>query len=100
MKAAKTAKPQDLFINESLTPTRRTIHYVLRMPRKKFPDKITGINTLDGNISVYVSPPGPSRRNAGRDIRFSINTKDKLEKFCADELGVNIITLFDGNWPD
>ena len=100
LKAAKTVKPQNLFINESLTPTRSTVHFVLRKARKKFPSKISGISTLDGNIVVYIPPKGPALRNNVRDARVSINTKAKLEKFCNDELSVSITSLFDGDWPN
>ena len=96
LKAAKTVKPENLYINESLTPVRRTIHYVLRKARKKYPEKITGISTLDGKVIVYVKPNRANRNS--RDIKFIINSRAKLDKFCNDILSTPLTTLFDGDW--
>ena len=98
MKAAKTVKPENLFINESLTPVRQTIHYVLRKAKKKFPEKISGISTFDGKIMVYVKPLRPSRNS--RDIKFIINSRSKLETFCNDALATSLTSLFDGEWQN
>ena len=99
MKAARTVKPDRLYINESLTPLRRTIHYVLRKARKKFPAKISGVITADGKVIVYVKPARPNLRNT-RDTKFSLNTREKLEKFCNEILSTPLATLFDGEWPN
>ena len=99
LKAARTVKPDRLYINESLTPLRRTIHYVLRKARKKFPAKISGVITADGKVIVYVKPARPNLRNT-RDTKFSLNTREKLEKFCNEILSTPLATLFDGEWPN
>ena len=47
LKSTKNVKPANLFINESLTPICRTIHFILRKARKKYPNIISGISTYD-----------------------------------------------------
>ena len=46
--ASRTAKPSDFFINESLTPMRQTIAYVLRKAKREFPNIVSGSATLHG----------------------------------------------------
>ena len=94
--AMKRTKPENLYVNESLTPVRRTIHYVLRKAREQFKEKISGISTYDGNICVYVKPNRSSRNS--RDVKFIINTRQKLEQFCRENLATPLSTLYKGNW--
>ena len=46
--ACKKYKPPNIFINESLTPTRNSIFFTLRQAKKKYPNKIAACSTHDG----------------------------------------------------
>ena len=79
--AARKAKPNGFFVNESLTPTRQKIAFALRKANKKFPSKITAPSTFDGSISVGVLPANTSVRSTPIP-RVTINSMDKLFDFC------------------
>ena len=78
---ARQAKPENFYISESLTPTRQTITRVVRKAKTEFPAIVSGYNTVDGSIYVWVKPPNPDAPNA-RNSRTLINTMEKLEEFC------------------
>jgi len=52
--ACKSATP-DIYVNESLTPVRDKIFFVLRKAKKSFPQIIHHCRTFDGNVCI--SPP-------------------------------------------
>ena len=81
--AARRVKSSNLYINESLTPTREAISYALRKAKRAMPDKISGSNSFDGRVYVWVKPPDA----AARSVRTPINTIEKLKKFCEQTLG-------------
>ena len=78
---ARKAKPSGLFINESLTPVRQKITSAIRAAKRKFPDVISGYNTVDGNIFLYIKPPNPQAPGA-RNTRMAIKTMNALDDFC------------------
>ena len=80
--AARAMKPPNFFVNESLTPQRQTISYVLRKAKREFPSIIAGQKTIDGKSIVYVKPPNPSARS----VKMQINSRSKLEDFCTRTL--------------
>ena len=64
--ACKKYKPPNIFINESLTPTRNSIFFTLRQAKKKYPNKIAACSTHDGKVCAWIEPPNtedPSARN-------------------------------------
>ena len=77
MAARKLRSPQ-IFVNESLTPPRQTIFYVLRKAKKEFPGLISGCSTRDGRVYAWLKPP----REDARPIRRPINNRKDLEDFC------------------
>ena len=79
--ARKLRRPQ-FFANESLTPPRQTIAYVLREAKKEFPNIISGCSTRDGHVCVWMKPPNPD----ARAVRHNINNKKHLEDFCRGTL--------------
>ena len=83
--AARKMKPQDVFLNESLTPQRQNISYALRKAKREFPSIISGTSTIDGRVFVWVKPPNPELPGA-RDSRMSINCYSSLENFCKNFL--------------
>ena len=69
---ARTTKPAGLFVNESLTPTRQKITSAIRRAKREHPDVISGYETIDGNIYLYVKPPNPDA--AGAKIQGWLST--------------------------
>ena len=58
LSACKTAKPENLYFNEDLTPKRRSFLYCLRQAKGKFPSLISGTMTRDNKVYVFVKPTG------------------------------------------
>ena len=82
--AARRVKPNNLYINESLTAQRQTICFALRKAKKDYPNKISGVSTVDGRVFVWVKPPNAQDRAP----RFQVNSFLALEDFCQRTLGV------------
>ena len=75
---SRREKRKDLFVNESLTPTRLKIVRALKRAKNDHPDKISGYQTYDGSIYAWVKPANPNAQCS----RVLLNTLDDLEKFC------------------
>ena len=84
--AARTMKVNNLYIQESLTPQRRTIAFVLRKAKRSFPLIISGTGSQDGSVIVWVKPPNPNAPGA-KNSRVVINNVAKLQDFCTRTLG-------------
>ena len=91
--ASRKMKVPQLFINESLTPIRQTVAYVLRKAKKEFPNKVSGTSTRDGRVFVWLNPPSAE----ARPIKRAINTRHELEDFCQRTLQKNL-THFINEW--
>ena len=85
LSSCRTAKPQDLFANDDLTPLKASILYALRQAKKRFPMKIGGCASRDGRVFAYLRPPNPS----ARDQRIFIDSMIKLEELCTAELNIS-----------
>ena len=59
LEKARKKKPNELYVNEALTPLRTGIAYVLRRAKNEFLDIISGSSTFDGKNYVWVKPPNP-----------------------------------------
>ena len=81
MKAWKTVRPRNLFVNESLTRNRSTLMYGLRQAKKRFPDKVAGCGSFDGKVYVWLKPPNPDSPRA-RNTKTMVNTRDKFSELC------------------
>ena len=95
--AARVSKPDNLYINDSLTPLQQTISYVLRVAKREFPEIISGFSTQDGKNFVWVKPPNPSASGA-RDLRLNVSSHDRLSTFCTRSLQKPVSHFID-NWP-
>lgn len=80
------------FVNESLTPTRGKICYILRKLKKKFSCKITKVHTFKGVPRVFLKSNRPSTRTA-KDTFIEIPTILKLESFVTDHLEKTLLEL-------
>lgn len=83
LKAARAKKVEGLYVNESLTATRRKILYALRQMRKINRGPVTGTSTHNGRVFVFTKP-APNAPDGSRSIRTEINTWEKLEDFSTN----------------
>ena len=73
LKSCKVVKPKKFYINESLTPLRNTILYVMRQAKKKHRSVINGCNSSDGSVAAWLHAASASTKTKYRKI--IINTK-------------------------
>ena len=79
LKAARAKKPANMYVSESLTPTRQMIVRAIHKMKKEHPRTVTKYYTNNGSITVQVKAP-----NAGCDDpahRVTIDTMAALEEF-------------------
>ena len=77
------ASEPSFFINESLTPKRRTILYALRQMKKAHPSILASCSSFDGRVYAYTKPLTPSHHSTtGRPTRHLVNTHSSLVEFC------------------
>lgn len=93
IQACRTIKP-DLYVNESLTPVRNTIFYVLRKIKKDFPTKIAGCNTSEGKVYAWVK----AKKADDKDDRILVNSLLKLEDICT-KIVKKPLSTFIKTWP-
>ena len=74
--ACRIKKPQNLYINESVSKTRSSILYVLRRASKDYPTKFGPCTTEDGNVRVRL----PTPEDPSRFIKETVNTRDALDR--------------------
>ena len=77
-------KDSALYVSESLTPKRRTIHFALRQIKKKCPGKMTGYSTLDGRVFAFTKTARSIENSRKHDHKHVINTHEALVEFCKD----------------
>ena len=82
--ACRQLKPK-FYVNESLTPTRNSIMYVLRCARKKPQSKVIGCSSIGGRVFAWIKSPNGAQMD-NRNRRVPINTRSELETFCIDVL--------------
>ena len=97
--ASKELSPQqrpNLYVNEHLTPTRKTLLFALRQMKRAHPDLVKGCSSFEGRIYAYTKPPVGSPAIA-RDRRHLVNTREALVEFCREYVN-KPITAFLENW--
>ena len=90
--ACKEMKP-GFFVNESLTPTRNTILYALRMMKRESNSPIKGTATIDGRVFVWIK-----KDDSNHDQRILMNSPQKLEDFCLKMMN-KPISNYINEWP-
>ena len=68
-----------LFMNESLSPVRRKIFYILRKIKREHRDVVSGCSTVNGRVFVFTKSSSNQR-----DTRHFINSHEKLVEFCRE----------------
>ena len=95
LSACRQFKP-DVYINESLTPTRDKVYYVLRKVAKKFPLVIHYCKTLEGNVTVFLQSGRVTRTERNNNQRLPkqvINTRKQLDEFLMKKLSTTLEEL-------
>ena len=87
--AARSIRPPNLFVNESLTAPRRKILHVLRQMKRSHPDLINGCSSYDGNIYAY------TKNGTSRNQRHLVNSYHMLVSFTRDHVRIPIETFLD-----
>ena len=77
----KSTRVPGLYVNESLTPTRSKILYVLRQAKSLSNGLITGTSTLNGRVFAH-HKASPSAPDGSTSLRTEMNTMEKLRDFC------------------
>ena len=83
IKTARERKVRGLYVNESLSPSRNKILFVLRKIKKLENSPVTGTSTHNGRVFVYTKPSATAP-DSSRSIRTEINCKEKLSEFCTN----------------
>ena len=94
--SARKKKPNNFYVNESLTPANQTIAFVLRKMRKDHPQLITGVSTFDGKNFAWIKSSNTDRNS--RDTRHAINSRERLVNFCETILNKPLNTYLN-EWP-
>ena len=95
--ACKQVKPK-FYVNESLTPLRSTIMYVLRQAIKRNKNVIGSCKSIDGNIIAWLPTPTGSTQVTNYR-RIILNTKSALVDFLHTHINAKIEDFIDV-WPD
>ena len=96
LKSCKVVKPKKIYINESLTPLRNTILYVMRQAKTKHPSVINSCNSSDGSVVSWQQAASASAKTKYQKI--IIITKKELDLFLQQELNAKA-TAFIDTWP-
>ena len=89
LKTVRNRKPNNLFINENLTPMRARYLYAVRRAKRRFPQKVDGCGTTGGRVFVWLKPLTPG----GRNIRAFIDSEFRLRELCEKSFGVMLDDL-------
>lgn len=89
LQASRSLKPENFYVNESLTPKRNAFLQTLRIAKRRFPEKISGCSSQDGKVCVWVRAPD----RTSRDSRVFINSFVQLEDFCTKTLKSPVTSL-------
>ena len=79
--ASQSSKTKYFLINECLIPQHQTISYVFRRENSEFLNLISGSNSIDGKIYVWVKPPNPNKPGA-KDVHHAIKNHARFLDFC------------------
>ena len=86
----------NIYLNESLTPTRSTILSALRKVKRMLPDKISGCKSESGRVYVFLK--NESDESHRRNKKILVNTRLKLEDMCRTVFNVSVNDLV-SSWP-
>ena len=90
----QSTRVQGLYVNESLTPIRSKILYVLRQAKRMNGSLITGTSTMNGKVFVHHRPAANAPESTP-SLRTEINTRDKLHDFCENFIKHSLESFLD-----
>ena len=93
----RSSRPTDFYANESLTPIRSTILYVLRKMKREPNSRLTSCSTKDGKVYAYVKT-SPNAPPSARPTGMLINSYEKLREFSTTTMGKELSTYIE-TWP-
>ena len=93
MKAAKLNRNAGVYVNDCLTPLKRSLFYTARKMKRTNANVIKGCSTFDGKVFIYTA----GSTSGSRDIRHLIDSRESLAKFCRDYLKKEL-DLFLESW--
>ena len=77
MAAARKEKVRGLYVNDCLTPLKRSLHFSARKMMKRHKNVIRGCTTIEGRVILFTAGI-----DNGKDVRHRIDTWDNLKEFC------------------
>ena len=80
LQACKQQKPENLFLNESLTPIRSKIMFALRKMKRIENSRVTGCGSREGKVFAWIKH-APGSSPGSRDIKVPVNTFSALKEF-------------------
>ena len=92
--ACRQLKP-DIYINESLSPLRSTILYVLRQLKRRVPECVSGCTSQNGRVYVFLR--SQAENSTDRTIKVLVNSETKLRDICRNA-SVSLESIIE-NWP-
>ena len=84
LSTCRNEKP-NMYVNKNLTPTRKTIMYVLRKAKKNVNSRVSGCYSAGGRVFAWIKPTGDAAEGR-RVTRVPVNTHAALETLCCDVL--------------
>ena len=78
----KRKRPENLYINESVSPTRSSIMYALRKARQEFPTKFGTCRTEEGNIRLWL----PKSEQPTNYMKITVNTRNELYRVMLEQI--------------
>ena len=86
-------KEPPFYVNESLTPLRGKICYILRRIKKQLPSKLLKVRTFKGVPRAFHKPRGNTRSTATKEVFSEISTILQLEDFVKNVLETTLLEL-------
>ena len=85
--SSRRVRADGIYVQENLSPVRKSIMYVLRKAKRDFPNKVSGCASIDGNVYAWIKTGNTA---GSRDIRMQVNDYVKLEKFCTEIISTSL----------
>ena len=91
IQSCRSVKPTGLYVRENLTPTRSSIHYILRQVKKRT-GRIDYCGTMNGKVFIWMKPREGVQ---GNNRKIFISNMFTLRRLCNEELGVDPAEFID-----
>ena len=82
--AARKMKPNGIFFNENLIPTRASILFFLRKVKKLHPSKVNGCGSYDGRVYAWLNSGSADVKNR----KVFVNSISKLDELLMNKINM------------